>query len=250
VIPCGTLKVPAKEMHLGIGLEKIGEMYPVDEDNSIRIALNALLVVNDERRILFDPGCGDFLPARLLKHYDLRCAAPIEESLDKMGWDADQITDVVFTHLHFDHCSGAFVRRPGFLGKRFPQADYHVSKEHYRYAQRPDKKEEGAFAAGLFRYVDKVHWLEDLKEPWLEWKYFHGHTRHMAVPGIRTPGGMNWYLTDLVPMESFLLPGVSSQFDLDPDLARSEKVNFLAEMPSGTEVIFFHDPNTQSKIIP
>lgn len=215
----------------------------------MRIAMNALLVSEGPRRVLFDPGCGDFLPGRLLRQYDLRCGVPLEDALEKLGTGADQITDVVFTHLHFDHCSGAFIRRPGYLGKRFPRARYHVLEAHYRYASRPDRKEEGAFAAGLFRYVDRIHWLEEFRESWVEWKVFDGHTRQMAVPGIRTVRGVTWYLSDLAPMESFLRPEVSSHYDLEPELARQEKTEFLSEIAPGSEIVFFHDPLIESKII-
>jgi glyoxylase-like metal-dependent hydrolase (beta-lactamase superfamily II) len=248
VIPCGTLKVNARKMHNHLPESRIRSRYRVDPDGTMRIAMNALLVDDGERLVIFDPGCADFLPSRFIASYGLEISEPMETILERSGYRAEQVTDVVFTHLHFDHGTGAFAREPGRICKRFPNADYRVLKEHFDYAQKPHESESNSFALFFFRYLDRVHWLEEWKVDWLELKVCHGHTKFMAVPGIRTGTGLTWFLSDLVPMESFLEPDVCSEYDLDPGLALGEKNQFLAGIAAGSELIFFHDPLTDRKI--
>ncbi|MFH0755910.1 MAG: hypothetical protein V2B15_01320 [Bacteroidota bacterium] len=121
---------------------------------------------------------------------------------------------------------------------------YHVLKEHYNYARKPDKRESNSFANSFFKHIDSVSWLDEWKEDWMVLKLFNGHTRAMVVPGIHTGEGWIWYVSDLVPVQSFLEPDVSSSYDLDPELALREKNEFLAGLPVESELIFFHDPLT------
>jgi glyoxylase-like metal-dependent hydrolase (beta-lactamase superfamily II) len=250
IISCGTLKVHAGEMHNSLAPERISKFYRTDVQGYMRITMNGLLVDTGEQVVLFDPGCADFLPARFVASYGLEIPVPLEQTLGRHGYGPEQVTDVVFTHLHFDHASGAFARKPGQICKRFPNARYHVLREHYRYAKKPDKRESNSFITGFFKYLDHINWLEEWKQEWMQIKIYNGHTRAMAVPGIETPGGMIWYVSDLIPMESFLEPDVNSSYDLDPLLARREKVEFLDGLAGGSELIFFHDPLMDRRFYP
>lgn len=250
IIQCGYLRVAASEMIQPIPAGGIGQIFPLDPTGRMKLAMNALLLVEGERLVLFDPGCADFLPSRLVREYGLEIPEQIEVRLARLGFDAGQVTDVIFTHLHFDHGSGAFNRLPGRIVKRFPRARYHVLESHFNYAKRPDKKESDSFFTALFRYVDKIHWLEEWEFDWIRFRVFNGHTRGMVVPVISTPEGEVYYMTDLVPMELFLDEGISSGYDLDAGLSLHEKRNFLLEVTSPSRIIFFHDPLKESIIYP
>ena len=250
IIPCGTLKVHAGEMHNNLPVKRIPTFYEMDTEGYMRIAMNALLVDSGTKVVLFDPGCADFLPSRFVASYGLEIPVPLEQTLAEAGYETEQVTDVIFTHLHFDHGSGAFAREPGRICKRFTNARYHVLKEHMEYARKPDKGESNSFVTGFFKYLDSVHWLEDWKEDWMQYRVFNGHTRAMAVPGIKLQEEWIWYMTDLIPMESFLDPEVNSGYDLDPVLALQEKVDFLNILPEKSELIFFHDTLTDRKFYP
>lgn len=248
IIPCGTLKVHAGEMHNNLPSGRITKYYNQDQDGFMRIGMNALLAVTGEQVVLFDPGCADFLPLRFVESYGLEIPVSMEHTLLKSGYSPEMVTDVIFTHLHFDHGSGAFMRRPGMICKRFPNARYHVLKEHYEYALKPEKRESNSFTTAFFKYLDKIHWLEDWAGSWMKMRVFNGHTRAMVVPGFEIQGRAIWYATDLIPMESFLEPDVNSGYDLDPQLALKEKTEFLENLVEGSEIIFFHDPLINRKI--
>ena len=212
----------------------------------MKLAMNALLLEEGSSRVLIDPGTADFLPARLRSEYGFDMPHSLEEILLNMRMDPGSITDIVFTHLHFDHGSGAFKRVPGNIEKRFPNARYHVLKAHYEYALRPHRSEASSFSTFLLKRLDQIHWLEDWDRDWISFHVFNGHTRGMAVPVIRAGEKQVCFMSDLMPMEIFLDPGTWCGYDLDPQLQLREKQDFLGALHPGSQLIFFHDSLNQS----
>ncbi len=88
----------------------------------MKLSMNALLVKEGKQVVLIDPGTADFLPARLKQEYGFEMPVSLEEIMQESDLSVEEITDVIFTHLHFDHGSGAFKRVPGNIIKRFPNA--------------------------------------------------------------------------------------------------------------------------------
>ena len=249
-IPCGTLEVDAAEMFNHLAVDRISAYYNLDERGRMRIPMNTLLVVHKNRTVLFDPGCADFLPKRIIQSYGLIVERSLEEVLDEKGFMPESITDVVFTHLHFDHGSGAFLRVPGNIVKRFPAARYHIHKAHFDYVSNPDPVEQGTFFSTLFNYIEDVHWLEDWEESWLSFHVYSGHTRHMVVPEIQGGDRPVYFLSDLVPMAIFMESDVNSGYDRDPQLARMEKKDFLETVKDPSRMFYYHEPLKNSEIYP
>ncbi len=249
-ISCGTLMVEATEMIRPLSAEQTGQKYALDGSGFMRLHMNALLVNDSDRNILFDPGCADFLPPGISDLYGVEIDVSIEERLKGVGILPEEITDVIFTHLHFDHGSGAFKRVPGNIEKRFINARYHVSREHYNYALKPQRKEARSFFTRFFRYVDRLHWLEDWKADGFEFHKCYGHTYGMVVPEIFSLEMPVYYLSDLIPMEIFLESGTYSGYDLNPELAIREKEDFLNNLTGPYRFIYFHDPLNNSTIYP
>ena len=245
-VQCGYLKVQATEMIKPLELDQIASKYEVDQEAYIKLPMHGLLVEEADRKVLIDPGVADFLPMKLRQKYGLEIPVAIEEELKRIGISEEQITDVVFTHLHFDHASGAFKRVPGNIVKRFPKARYHLLKEHYQYALDPDPFEADSFCTGLFKYVDEIHWLEDWDLEWMSFMVFNGHTRRMVVPEIHANEGLTYFVSDLVPMEIFLQPELWCGYDLEPDLQLREKDKFLQNLTPRTRIILFHDTLKES----
>ena len=248
IVPCGSLKVQAMEMVKPLTLEEIGSWYRVDAEGYMSLAMNAMLVIKGETKVLIDPGTAGFLPARLKQEYGFEMPATLEEVLLGLHVDPGEITDIIFTHLHFDHGSGSFKRVPGNIIKRFPNASYHVLKEHYQYALRPDMVEASSFTTALLKRLGKIQWLEDWDKDWISFEVFHGHTRGMVVPKIHSGKEPTYFLSDLIPMEIFLKPGTWCGYDLDPDLLLREKEDFLNGLLSRSRLVFYHDPLKESVI--
>ena len=242
ILSFGSLKVSAGEMFNGLSSDRIRNYYEMDPEGHLRISMNGMLVEHGDRVVLIDPGCADFLPARVAAAYGLQMPVSLDEVLERAGFGPEQVTDVVFTHLHFDHGTGAFKRVPGKIVKRYSNAGYHVLKEHYTYASKPRAIEKNSYFISFFRHVDRLFWLEKWGEPWMDFAVYDGHTRRMVIPSVRTPSGVVHYCSDLIPMEIFLEPDVSSAYDLDPEQAIRDKLDFLGKLERPAELVFFHDP--------
>src|SRR5215212_4665234 len=86
----------------------------LDEDGNVELALGGFLVKGvRDRLVLVDTGMG--APRRMFTD-----AGHLLESLAAAGFTAADVTDVVFTHLHFDHVGWA--SRNGEIV--FPNAAY------------------------------------------------------------------------------------------------------------------------------
>ncbi|RPI45120.1 MAG: MBL fold metallo-hydrolase [Bacteroidetes bacterium] len=241
VLSFGSLMVSAAEMFNGLLPDRIRKYYKLDPGGNLRIGMNGMLVEAGERVVLFDPGCADFLPSRFAEAYGLQIPVPVDEVIKKSGYSPERVTDVIFTHLHYDHGTGAFRRVPGKIVKRFTNAAYHVLKEHYSYASSPRKVEKNSFFFSFFRNVDRLCWLEDWEGTWMQFRVYDGHTERMVVPSVQTPHGKIHYVSDLVPMEIFLEPDVSSVYDLDPQQAIRDKLDFLGRVEKPAKLILYHD---------
>jgi glyoxylase-like metal-dependent hydrolase (beta-lactamase superfamily II) len=246
LVPCGFLKVRALEMIKPWTVDQIRQKYPVDDEGFIKLSMNALVVTGDSRVVLFDPGTADFLPGRLKKEYGFEMPLPLEDVLLEAGYVANKITDVVFTHLHFDHGSGAFERVPGKIRKRFPNARYHVPREHYQYALKPHRVEANSFSTFLFKHLEEIHWIENWDMEEINFHVFHGHTKGMVVPEIITEEGKVYFASDLIPMKAFLEAEVFCGYDLDPELVMREKREFLSLIEPGSRILFYHDSLSDS----
>lgn len=240
-MPCGYLRVQAVEMIKPLQEEEIRSFYEVDREGYMKLAMNALLVESGDSKVLIDPGTADFLPARLKEEYGFKMPITLGEVLLGMNVDPGDITDVLFTHLHFDHGSGAFKRIPGDIIKRFPNARYHALREHYEYALRPERVEASSFSAVFLKRLDKIHWLEEWDIDWITYDVFYGHTKGMVVPIIHSGEEKIYFMSDLLPMEIFLQPGTWCGYDLDPQLLLREKQEFLQHLAPETRLVLFHD---------
>lgn len=245
-INCGYLKVKATEMIKPLELAQIAVKYEVDQEGYMKLPMHASLVEEANHKVLIDPGVADFLPMKLRREYGLEIPISLEEELKRIGTSVEKITNVVFTHLHFDHASGAFKRVPGNIEKRFPNARYHLLKEHYEYALDPDPFEAESFCTGLFKYVDKIDWLEEWDIEWMDFEVLNGHTRGMVVPVIYTKDGPAYFVSDLFPMEIFLNPELWCGYDLNPELQLLEKQRFIQKLDPETRLLIFHDMHKES----
>ena len=82
------------------------QKYPSNENNLCQMAMRCLFVETENRRVLIDTGVGN---KHELKFYQPHNLKDMVEEINKIGFSPDEITDVVLTHLHFDHCGFATV---------------------------------------------------------------------------------------------------------------------------------------------
>ena len=119
VINSGKFKLDGGAM-FGVVPKKIwNNLVPADSNNLCTWAMRCLLVETGNRLILVDAGMGNKQDAKFFGHYEPHESQPLEAAISKAGYAPSEVTDVFLTHLHFDHCGGAVVRRGD--GKLVPQ---------------------------------------------------------------------------------------------------------------------------------
>ena len=121
------------------------KLNPADENNMCTWALRCLLIETGDRRILVDTGMGDKQDPKFFGHYYLHGNDTLEASLAKYGFTKDDITDVVHTHLHFDHCGGTIKREGNSLVPAFKNATLWSNEEHWKWATEPNDREKASF---------------------------------------------------------------------------------------------------------
>jgi len=222
--------------------------HKADELNMIDITTRCLLIIHNERKILIDVGLGD---KRNEKYYAVRfreSGVNILNSLEQQGFNANDITDVLFTHLHDDHVGAATrLNESGILECVFKNAQYWVSRPHWDWAINPNKREGAAFFKDNLEPLlesGRLHLLEEGMQPFeqITLKIVNGHTRGQIIPFIQTANHTVVYMGDFIPTQTNIpIPFVPS-VDVEPLISLKEKEIFLDEAVKNKYILFFeHD---------
>ncbi len=200
-IETGNLKLDGGAMFGVVPKVLWSKVYPADENNLCNWAMRCLLVVDGDRKILIDNGIGDKQDWNFLRHYYLNGEETLEGSLAKAGFTKEDITDVILTHLHFDHCGGSIVwnhERTGYT-LAFPNATYWASRQQYQWATEPNHRESASYLKENILPIEESGHLKLIEEegeilPNITIKLYHGHTEGQAIPHInyqRKDGGFH-----------------------------------------------------------
>ncbi len=225
------------------------EKIPADEKNRILLKSRSLLIQGNGKNILVDTGYGNKLPANIRKLYGIE-QDPMDLNLLLSGYDIDryQITDVVLTHLHFDHAGGATRLEGGQVVSSFPKAKYYIQSEQWEDACNPDERERESFVhddfmplmdSGVLQLLDGSLQLFE----GIELLVTYGHTKaqqHVLVKGVEQS---LFYCADLVPTAAHIPVPWHMGYDNKPLDLFPEKDFFLRKAIRDNWVLFFeHDP--------
>lgn len=230
---------------------------PADENNLCSWALRCLLIEDGNRLILVDNGNGDKQDEKFFSHYYLHGDDTLDKSLAKYGFHRDDITDVILTHLHFDHCGGSIMREGERLVPAFKNARFWSNKEHWDWAVYPNEREKASFLKENILPIEESGQLNFLdisggtdgklgETPFADHitvRFVNGHTQGMMLPQINYKGRTVVFMADLLPSQGHIpLPYVMA-YDMFPLTTLHEKKSFLKEALAGDYVLFFeHDP--------
>ncbi len=253
VINTGNLKLDGGAM-FGI-IPKIlwNKVYPSDEENRINLSMRCLLIVEKEKKILIDTGIGDKHQEKFTQMYQLNGTNSLEKSLAAAGFSPADITDVINTHLHFDHCGGNTKLDPSSqnLTPTFPHAHYWVSKRQWESANDPNRREKPSFLKNNFSPVEAAGQLRFLEEDTfknygIKIRFSDGHTTGQSIPVIRYKGKKLVYCGDLIPTSAHVpLPYIMG-YDIHPLLILDEKFDLLKEAADMSYILYFeHDLNIE-----
>lgn len=227
------------------------KVYPVDENNFTKLALRCLLIDNGERKILIETGIGKHFPEKHFQNNGYKPGNHLEESLNKNGYSVEEITDVLFTHLHWDHCTGAVKNQNGKLVTMFPNANYWCSKSQWEHSKISNAREKAAYHTDVLNFLfktGKFNLVENEGElfPNIEVRFFDGHTPGQMIPFIRVVNKTVVYMADLIPTAANIPLLWLAAYDLYPVKALDEKEKFLEDAAKNGYILFFeHDFYTE-----
>ncbi|MCF8330890.1 MAG: MBL fold metallo-hydrolase [Bacteroidales bacterium] len=223
--------------------------YPADEKNNVPVKSRCLLVNHDDRKILIDTGMGRKQNEKYYHYKYLTHKDELVRNLRDKGFEPDEITDVLFTHLHDDHVGGAvYLANNGKYKMTFPNARHYVSREQYVWAVNPNLREAASYFKENFEPIkdaDQLIFLERKDQsPFdgIELRFFDGHTRGQIIPIVNTEDKKIVFAADFIPSVAHIpIPYIAS-VDIEPLKALVEKEHFINEALDNQYILFFeHD---------
>jgi glyoxylase-like metal-dependent hydrolase (beta-lactamase superfamily II) len=236
------------------------KINPPDENNLCSWAMRCLLIEDGNRLMLVDNGIGDKQDAKFLGHYYLHGNESLDGSLAAHGFHRNDITDVLLTHLHFDHCGGSIVRQGEKLVPAFKNAVYWTNEEHWEWATKPNDREKASFLKENIVPIQESGQLQFTALPNTDWdasmplpqqtfmphislRIAEGHTAGMMLPQIRYKDKTIVFMADLLPSAGHIPIPYVMAYDMFPLTTLHEKKSFLNEAVENNYTLFFeHDP--------
>lgn len=222
---------------------------PADENNRISMHMRVLYAEGYGRKFVIDSGAGDKLGEKMLRNYEIECL-PLSRVMEEEGIDSGSITDVIATHLHFDHAGGyTWYDEDGRPRLTFPNAVHHIQKKQWEAALSPNEKDRASFFPENFLAIEEYRKLdlvdgEKVLFDGVRVIPAEGHTPGHQVVLLETDEGSLLYCGDLIPLASHVnLPYIMS-YDHFPLATLEEKKRLLGRAADEDWILFFeHDPS-------
>jgi glyoxylase-like metal-dependent hydrolase (beta-lactamase superfamily II) len=213
--------------------------------------MRCLLIEDGNKLVLIDTGMGDKQSEKFFGYYYPHGDATLIGSLKKYGFSPDDVTDVILSHLHFDHCGAAIKREGEKLIPTFKNATYWSNEDHWQWAVHPNDREKASFLAENILPIEESGQLKFLKpgeEIFNGFSYIlaNGHTESQIIPHIRYKDKTIVYMADLLPSPAHLPIPYVMGYDVRPLITLQEKKAFLDKAAQENYILFFeHVPKIE-----
>lgn len=247
-IDAGNFKLDGGAMYGVVPKSFWNKWNPADENNLCTWKMRCLLVEDGKRLILIDTGMGKKQDLKWQGYFQPHGDSNLISSIEKKGFNINDITDVVLSHLHFDHCGGAVSLVNGKLKTTFPNAKYWTHSDHWHWATHPNIREKATFLKenlfpiqenGQLHFVDKTDTgFENIKIITAD-----GHTEKMLMPLITIGAQKMLFIADTIPSASHVHIPYVMGYDVRPLQTMIEKEQLLQKAENENWIIYYdHDP--------
>jgi glyoxylase-like metal-dependent hydrolase (beta-lactamase superfamily II) len=226
---------------------------PVDDQNRIQLACNCLLVEwhgETARRVIVETGHGHKYEEKEQGFFAIDPAHWLITGLKAAGVEPETITNVIVSHLHFDHAGGLTCEREGQLAPTFPNAKVHVQRTEYDDALANFGTMKTTYRQENLEPIDladawQLHDGEDECAPGIRPLLAPGHTRgHQAVI-IQGTQRTAVFTGDLMPTAAHVGAPYNMAYDLFPLDNRQSKNRCLKRAAEQGWLIFIdHEVKT------
>jgi glyoxylase-like metal-dependent hydrolase (beta-lactamase superfamily II) len=223
--------------------------YPADKKNRIRLGLNSILVNTQRKLVLVETGIGESSGQKFSEYYSVERKPGLVPSLQKLGYQVDDIDFVVNTHLHFDHCGGNTHKdKDGQFVPTFPKAKYVIQRGEWEYALHPSERDRQSYLEQCFLPLEKhgllllVHGDKEITEG-VSVIQVPGHTAFHQGLEVCSEGRVLFFLGDLVPTSAHIGLSYIMSYDLFPlSTLENKKRVFEQAIREDWILAFNHDP--------
>ena len=225
------------------------KLFPADESNRIQMGLNSILIKTEKQLILVDTGVGSLTPPKFYEYYAIERKPDLVGSLKEIGISPDEITFVINTHLHFDHCGGnTYKNAQDDIVPTFPNAEYVIQKGEWEYALNPHFRDKVSYFSDNFLPL-KEHGQLQLVDGDTEItsgvfvELMPGHTSFHQGVRVRSGAETLVFFGDMVPTSAHLGLDYIASYDLFPVTTLETKASYFEKAVKENWIIAFdHDP--------
>jgi glyoxylase-like metal-dependent hydrolase (beta-lactamase superfamily II) len=226
------------------------KLNPADDNNMCSWAMRCLLIEDGNRLFLIDNGMGNKQSEKFFGYYYMHGDDTLEKSLNKAGFSADDVTDMVLSHLHFDHCGGSIQFNKDKTGYEpaFKNAVYYSTERHWKWATEPNPREKPSFLSENILPIQQSGQLKFLSEGEgitenISVIFANGHTDGMMVPHIKYKGKTLVYMADMMPSVGHIPVNYVMGYDTRPLITMQEREPFMKRAADEEYILFLeHDP--------
>jgi len=222
---------------------------PADENNRIDLAMRTIYIELGDRKILIDTGIGNKNDEKFDSMFKVDRNTDLILNLGKISVKADEITDIIITHLHFDHADGnTILDKNGKLIPVFKNATYHVQKDNFNHAMNPPARERASYLkenfvpiqeAGILNLIEGKHTLFDE----IELIPQYGHTIGQQLVKFTYNDKIYVYMADTIPTSSHINIPFVMGYDIQPLITMEEKIVLLKKAVEEDWILLYeHDP--------
>lgn len=248
-INAGNFKLDGGAMYGVVPKSFWNKWNPADENNLCTWNMRCLLIENGKQLLLIDTGMGSKQDLKWQNYFQPHGDSDLISSIRKIGFSENDITDVVLSHLHFDHCGGAVTIKNNNLETTFKNAKYWTHSSHWDWAQNPNSREKATFLKenmlpikenGQLYFIDKQE-IPPFDN--IELLLADGHTEKMIMPLINLSGKKILFVADTIPSASHVHVPYVMGYDVRPLVTMDEKLTILEKAVAENWILYYdHDP--------
>lgn len=233
-----------------------------DEKGRIKLSCRSMLVELGDRKILCEVGIGAYMSPEMKERYGVaEDTHVLLESLKFANLDCSEITDVVLSHLHFDHAGGLLGSYDSGQKDQllFDNARYYISKESFDRARSPHLRDRASFIPGLvdklldserLSLIDRETTCESGLPKEFSFVFSDGHTPGMMLPVVSGKSATMIFMGDLVPGEPWVHLPITMGYDRFPEGLVNEKKDLYSRFKHLDWIAFFtHDVNIAGGVL-